>query len=98
MTKPPRSLQEAVDQAVAAENARYLADHEQQAEDARTAAVWVRWVKAEQAAGPEAVVLPIALARDIMRLLLGAPTHLQVHPDVIKGMLKGHIDKAAERS
>jgi hypothetical protein len=87
----------AVDRAVAEENAAYLNDPDLQAQDARDAARWMRWMAAEKAAGPTAVVLPVALAQDILRALQGEPTHLPVDPSVIVAMLQGHLDKAEVR-
>lgn len=98
MTRKPRTLQQALDKAVKAENARYLSDRDRQAQDIRDANRWVRWTEAERVAGPEAVVLPLGLAQEIMRVLRDEPTRLAVSPDVIRASLQRLIDQAAERA
>ena len=93
-----RQLVKVVDRLIAEENARYLADTELQAQDRLTGQRWGRWLAAEQAAGPTAVVLPVAFAEDVLRALRGEPTHLPVEPSVLVEMLQGHLDKAEGRS
>jgi hypothetical protein len=96
--RKPKSLQQAMDQAANEINADYLRDIALQEQDRETGRVWARWGAAEKAAGPEAIVLPIALAKDVLRLLSGEPTSLPVAPNVIAEMVQGHIDRAGERT
>lgn len=61
------------DREIAAANARYAADPAAQREARETGARWAAWMAAERAAGPHAVVVPMATMLDVLALLRGEP-------------------------
>lgn len=97
MTTPGRhrqTLADATDAAIARHNAR-MADPARAAEAHAAGALWAKWRAGEVAVGSTAVVLPIRLAEDVMRVIAGEPTGLP--RDTIVAMLAEHIERAASR-
>lgn len=90
MSATDRQLGRAVDKAVAEVNAAYLADDAAQEEDRLTGERWRRWIAAEDAAGPHAVVVPVALARDLLSVLRDEDTSLP--KDLLISMLAWRVD------
>lgn len=90
-----RQFSKVVDRLIAEENAAYLKDTALQAKDKATGDAWRRLWQAEQAVGTSGVVLPIALAQDVLRALQGQPTMIPSH--LLVAMLDGHIVKASTR-
>lgn len=61
------------DREIAAANARYADDDAAQAEAHETGKIWAAWMAAERAAGPHAVVVPMATMLDVLAMLRGEP-------------------------
>jgi hypothetical protein len=95
---PPGAFVKAVDAAIDAANADFLASPEAQAQAARDGDRWRHIRHAEEAAGPFAVVLPVRLAEDLLAMLRGEPTLLeQASEGLTERMLEDHIRKAQAR-
>lgn len=68
---PPGPFGRAVDEAIAAENAEFLANAAAQERTAADADRQARIMEAQRLVGDDAIVVHTALARDIVRLLHG---------------------------
>jgi hypothetical protein len=96
VTTSKPTLRKALDAAIAAENAAYLADTDLQEQDRIAGTRFMRLVAAEEAVGFMGVVLPIPLAREILWAMAGQNT--LIGKDTLILMLQGHLDRAKERS
>lgn len=95
---PPTALDKAVDRAVEETNQHYLNNEAAYEEADRIAAErWAAWAKAEEAVGPHGVVLPLALAEEIERVLSGVEPRV-LTPDLLQKTLFSHIERAATRT
>jgi len=93
---PSSRLDKAVQKAADRENAAFLADPQAQQEAAAQGETWERWINAEQAVGDSAVVLPVALAQDLLLILNGGQPHLR--PGLVQAMLADHVARASRRA
>ena len=79
------------DAEIAARNAAFLADPDAQRAAAEAGERWAAWAAAEAAAGPHAVVLPLAVALEVQSLLRGQQS-LLFSRDYVQRMLDTRID------
>ena len=86
---PPTRLDKAVDAAIADANAAFEADPEAQAAARDAGDLHRRWAEAVEILGGTAIVLPIAVAVEVLAALRGDPTHLPV-----EAMVADHIRRA----
>lgn len=85
------------DREIAEANARYLADPAAQAEARETGRMWAAWSAAERAAGPYAVVVPMATMLDVLALLEGEPMPRAFIRDAIVASVKTRTLEAQAR-
>lgn len=93
----PGSLAWYADRAIAEENAAFLADPPAQQKAADEGERWRHIMDAERAAGPHAVVLPVATARLALAYLRGEDPGSPIDISALTRMLEGHLAKAAAR-
>lgn len=93
---PPSRLDKAVDKAVQEVNEDFLNNDLSIAKAQAEGDAWRRLMEAEGVVAEHGIVLPAALARDLLRALNGEDTMLST--DMLKKMLADHLDRAERRS
>lgn len=95
---PSGPFEKAMDKAVAEENERFLADPKAQRRAEEAGDRWRHIMDAEDAAGPHAVVLPVAVAQGLLAMLNGeTPRMEELVPGLHKSSLAEAIAKAEDR-
>lgn len=92
---PPTALDKAVDQAIAEANQAFLDSPEAIAAAEAEGDRWLAITEAEKAAGPHAVVLPVATAQRILEALHGADDEVFT-TDLLARMLQDRINVSKE--
>lgn len=90
-------LGKAVDKAIAEANEGFLSNPGEVAAAQENGERWRRITEAEQAVGPHAVVLPVALAKTLLDHLEGRGSDHPVTSTLAARMLTSHLNKAEER-
>jgi len=90
---PPTRLDKAVDAAIQESNQAFLADERAIQAAREDGDRWRQIDEAKQAVGHHGVVLPTALAQDLLRIVRGEQPRLR--ESLVEAMLQQHLDASA---